>query len=197
METKVEIYAVINLKNNKIYIGQTKQGYRKRFNQHLYSKNGNKALKKDIKRLGANNFECELIDIAYSRESANRKEKMWIELFKKTDSVYNCNIQGSGIDFDKKTRMKMSDSKKGAKNSFYGKRHNIHSKNRMSVWKKENYQRGKHPRAKRIKCVELNKIYDCAVSAQDELGVDARKTRQVANGEYGRKTSGGYHWEWV
>lgn len=74
-----ELYGIINKVNNKIYIGQTKQGYRKRFIQHLCPKDGSPLLKKAIQKYGKDNFECELLDIAYSKEEINFKEKLWIK----------------------------------------------------------------------------------------------------------------------
>lgn len=71
--TIYHIYGIINKINNKIYIGQTKQGYRKRFLQHLCPNDGSPLLKRAIKKYGKENFECELIDIAYDKNIANEK----------------------------------------------------------------------------------------------------------------------------
>ena len=46
MIKQYDIYSIINLKNGKIYIGQTTQGYRKRFKQHQQKTSGCPLLKK-------------------------------------------------------------------------------------------------------------------------------------------------------
>ena len=38
---------------------------------------------------------------------------------------------------------------------------------------------------------------DNAVDAEKETKVNAHHIGQVANKKYGRKTAGGYHWEWA
>ena len=55
----------------------------------------------------------------------------------------------------------------------------------------------KHPGAKKILCIETNKIYDCVREAEIETGINAHHIGQVANNKYGRKTAGGYHWQWA
>ena len=44
-----EIYGIVNLINRKIYIGQTKQGYRKRFIQHLCPTDGSPLFRNAVK----------------------------------------------------------------------------------------------------------------------------------------------------
>lgn len=194
-----ELYGIINKINNKVYIGQTKQGYRKRFIQHLCSSDRSPLLKNAIKKYGKENFECELIDIAYSQEEINFKEKLWIKLLKtyERENGYNLSLGGSIGCFNKEVLEKMSKSKLGNKNSFFGKKHTEEAKEKMSKWKKDNYILEKHPKSKKVKCVELDKIYDCVKLAENELHINCHHIGQVANNKYGRKTAGGYHWIWV
>lgn len=193
-----QIYSIVNNKNNKFYIGQTKRNYRRRFKEHLCPHEGCPLLRKAIKKYGKENFECELLDIAYSQEEANIKEKMWIRLLKtyQPKNGYNLSMGGKIGDFNEQTLKKMSKSKKGVKNSFYGKKHTKEAKEKMSKWKKENYVLGKHPGAKKVKCVETGEIFNCAKEAELKLNINSRHIGQVANGKYGRKTAGGYHWIW-
>ena len=67
----------------------------------------------------------------------------------------------------------------------------------MSKWKKEHYQLQNHPRSKRILCIETGKIYECVVEAGADTGANHHHIGAVANGRYGRKTAGGYHWKWI
>lgn len=189
------IYAIVNKENNKIYIGQTKQGYLKRFIQHKCPRSGCPLLKNAINKYGKENFVCELLDFAENQEEANRKEIMWIALLKtfQRQNGYNLSMGGSFGNFNKETLKKMSNKKKGKLNNFYNKKHTEESKKKMSEWKKQNYILEKHPGAKKIKCVELNKIYDCVKLAEKELGINAHHIGQVANCQKGRKTAGRKH----
>jgi group I intron endonuclease len=76
----IEIYGIVNRVNGKIYIGQTKQGYLKRFKQHLCPKDKSVLLQNAIKKYGRNNFVCELLDVAYSQDLADAKEKMSLKI---------------------------------------------------------------------------------------------------------------------
>lgn len=202
MIKQYDIYSIINLINGKIYIGQTCQGYRRRFQQHLCPSDASPLLRNAIKKYGRNNFECELLDIAYSPELANIKEIMWIALLKTylKENGYNLSYGGSIGHFNKETLQKMSEAKKGSKNSFYGKKHKDSSKQKMSIWKKEHYKLGGHPQAKPIMCVETGKNYDCVISASIDTGINKTHIAEVANNvgnKKGRKKAGGYHWIWI
>lgn len=48
---------------------------------------------------------------------------------------------------------------------------------------------------KRVRCIELNKIFDCSQTAARELKVDGSSIRKCCKGYL--KTVGGYHWEYV
>lgn len=47
--------------------------------------------------------------------------------------------------------------------------------------------------SKKIFCVELNKIFNSAAEAGQELKIDPSSIRKVCNGK--RKSAGGYHWK--
>jgi hypothetical protein len=124
---------------------------------------------------------------------------MWIKCLGsyKRSNGYNLSMGGCIGTFNDETRAKMSESKKGENNSFFNKKHTDEAKQKMREWKKEHYQKGTHPRAKKVRCVETGKIYSCSVEASEETGISRIHIGNVANKKYGRKTAGGYHWEWV
>lgn len=194
-----DIYAIINKMNNKIYVGQTRQGYRKRFIQHLCPTDGSPLFKNAVKKYGKESFECELLDIAHNQQEANIKEKLWIKVLKtyKKENGYNLSMGGSFGSFNEDTLKKMSELKKGKNNSFYNKKHTQEAKDKMSKWKKENYQLSNHPKSKKVKCVELNKVYNCVKEAELDMNINSKHIGQVANKKQNRKTAGGYHWIWV
>lgn len=112
METdgnKIDIYGIYNLANGKMYIGQSRQGYKKRFKQHLCPKDGSPLLMKAIKKYGKESFVCELIDVAYSQQEANEKEKTWISALgtHKKENGYNLSMGGSFGSFNVDTLKKV------------------------------------------------------------------------------------------
>lgn len=47
---------------------------------------------------------------------------------------------------------------------------------------------------KAVRCVELDRIFDCSQTAMKELGIDGSGIRKCCKGQ--QKTCGGYHWEY-
>jgi group I intron endonuclease len=196
----IEIYGIVNRVNGKIYIGQTKQGYLKRFKQHLCPKDKSVLLQNAIKKYGRNNFVCELLDVAYSQDLADAKEKMWIYLLQtfKHENGYNLSMGGKIGQFNEETLAKMSASKIGAKNSFFGKHHTDETRKTISELHKNNGGKlGNHNMAKKVRCIETGVVYSCVLEASKETGANSKHIGGVANGRYGRKTAGGFTWEWA
>lgn len=196
----IEIYCVYNKVNGKKYIGQTKRGYRRRFEEHKHYWTQAPRLREDMEKYGPDSFECELLDVAHGRATANLKERAWIGALKTDRPEYGYNItRGGGVkgEFCEDTIRKMSESRKGEGNSFYGRRHTEEAKASMSRTKKAMYQRGGHPGAKKVKCVETGKVYDCIKDAAEDTGACVHHIGPVADGKYGRKTTGGLHWVWA
>ena len=54
---------------------------------------------------------------------------------------------------------------------------------------------GQHPAARKVQCIELDIIYDCAKSASLALGIDNSDIGKVCKGKL--KTAGGYHWRYA
>lgn len=87
------IYKITNKVNGKVYIGQTKNGFKSRYGGNLYKNTKNIYLKRSIEKYGIDNFEiCEIIDVAFSREELNLKESMWIARNNSTDNKYGYNL---------------------------------------------------------------------------------------------------------
>ena len=60
---------------------------------------------------------------------------------------------------------------------------------------KDNCKSGKIKRVKKVFCVELNKTFDYAKSAEEELGVCWKSIGKVCRGKL--KTAGGFHWRYA
>ena len=77
-------------------------------------------------------------------------------------------------------------------------RYNINFGTRIERQKqtfKDNCKSGKIKRVKKVFCVELNKTFDYAKSAEEELGVCEKSIGKACRGE--RKTAGGFHWRYA
>ena len=53
------------------------------------------------------------------------------------------------------------------------------------------------PRRKTVRCIETNVIYPSSRNAGKQTNTDYRRILEVCHKKYGRKTAGGYHWEFV
>ena len=108
------IYDIRNKINNKHYIGQTARDFNKRYFyngdsdiERIY--NLNKAVKErgngyynphllsSIKKYGFDNFEVnKTLDVAFSKEELDIKEKVWIGIYDSFKVGYNRNLGGMG-----------------------------------------------------------------------------------------------------
>lgn len=94
------IYKIINLKNNKIYIGQTIRPVKDRFRRHISDAMNNildTHLARAIRKYGKDSFIYEIIDTATTQEELTSKEILWIrqlnsivEGYNETDAIFKC-----------------------------------------------------------------------------------------------------------
>lgn len=106
----IDIYKIENKLNGMPYIGQTKQGIKKRFNQHCLA---DSYLGRTIRKYGKNNFTIEVIEIVED-ELANDVEH-------KNVLKYNC-VTPNGYNMNEYGRLVGLVSKKwyiGLKSDFY------------------------------------------------------------------------------
>lgn len=92
----INIYKITNLRNNKIYIGQTINEINIRFNQHLRETRTNNQLHKDMQLQGKEDFIITLIDTADNQESADEKERFWITFYDSTNIYRGYNLDSGG-----------------------------------------------------------------------------------------------------
>ena len=192
----ISIYAVKNKSDGKSYIGQTKHDLQWRFARHACRSNNCKALREAILNKGKDNFEVVLLETVASIEEADEKERFWIKEFNADDARfgYNSTTGGHTWEFSEKVRKEMSENRQGKNNSFYNKHHSDEQREKWSKERKGLYEGGKHPQAKRVKCVETGKVYDCIKDASADTGANKTHLAEVCRGVYGRKTAKGLHW---
>ena len=72
---------------------------------------------------------------------------------------------------------------------------NFGTRNERMIQNRRSYKFGNAPSAKAVFCVELNKSFDCAKRAGEELGINRLCVGRVCRGE--QKTAGGFHWRYA
>lgn len=120
------IYKITNKKNNKVYIGQTRQTLKQRWTDHTKpSAHFCFLLKRAIEKYGKENFTIEKIDTANSIEELDSKEKNWIQHYKSYDYNFGYNRLLGGRGFNgqhsEETRKKLREASLGPKNYNFGK----------------------------------------------------------------------------
>lgn len=121
-----QIYKITNIINNKIYIGFTTQSLTKRFLRHkLDAKRGSELyLHRAMIKYGFDNFKIQSIYTSEDTEDTlKNKENYFIGIFNSNDPDigYNLTLGGDGLlgfKHKEKTKIKMSNSARGNKNSL-------------------------------------------------------------------------------
>ena len=150
METICGIYAIKNTVNNKLYIGQAVDVY-KRWNEHLRALRGeyhcNNHLQRSWNKYNENNFEFNIIEEC-SETELNDREIYWIAEYDSYNNGYNQTKGGEGM-----RGLKHSDETKQqlsvyAKERFveienhpmYKRQHSNESRAKMSVAQKKRFE---------------------------------------------------------
>lgn len=150
------IYIIQCKIDKKVYIGQTIQGFDRRYYGKGIKASSNRHLQFAIEKYGEENFKVDKeFDVAYSKEELDELEKWYIYLYNATNPKYGYNFQSgghngrptkevrrkiseSGLSLNRKLtdeqRQEISQRQQGKKNSFYGKHH---SKEQCEKWSKE------------------------------------------------------------
>lgn len=100
------IYAIRCLKNDRIYIGSTKQSFRARFSNHCkflsQGKLSNKELQNDYNLYGSENFQFEIISIIMKEENIEIGEQQFINSMNPYYNVYRIAKNSSTTNLNKK-----------------------------------------------------------------------------------------------
>lgn len=159
------IYKIINIQNNKVYIGQSIRPINQRFQRHINDALNNildTHFARAIKKYGKENFVIEEIDTANTQEELNKKEQYWIKYYdsvingyNETDAISKC----GGNTYQSKTEEEMEIIKDKIRQTKIG---------------------GKNPMAKKIKRINIltNEIdiFDTVISCAKACGIQNGKT---------------------
>lgn len=175
-------------------------------------------------KYGENNFIFRVLELC-DENDLDEKECYYIKYYDATNKDYGYNLKDGGQHgkMTEYSRKKLSEAIKhsfegperrkksiesaykqwqnpeikqkimGKNNGMYGKHHTEEAKEKISKARTGTISpfRDKH----KVLCVELNKIFEDAVTAAKELGTQSGGILQVCRGE--RKTCCGYKWKFV
>jgi len=200
------IYKVTNKINGKIYIGQTARSVKKRWLEHIRYKGTNCLLSKAIKKYGKESFTIKVIEVCNSINKLNKKEQYWIKFYNsQIPNGYNLTTGGKNCQHSDISRKKISVSHFGKNNGMFGKcgrlnpMFGIRGKNHH--WfnkkhsKKSKLKMSEVAKKRKIKCLELNKIYYSIKSAAEELSLQKSNICKVLTSE--RSHTGGYSFKYL
>lgn len=174
--------------NGKVYIGMTGQRPEKRWqNGEHYEKQS--LMYRAIKKYGWDNIKHETLIKGLTFEEAEQKEIELIKQYKSNNPKFGYNLCDGGhcrksYVTSEETRQKLSLINKGKKRS-------LETRKKYSISKLG----GKNPNARKVYCIELNKIYESLSVAANEIGCHYTTIRNCCVGK--GKTAKGYHWRYV
>ena len=202
MENNYKVYCHL-FPNGKRYIGITKQKLAIRF-KNGYGYQRCPIMWKAIQKYKWRNIEHNVLFENLTKEEAEQKEIELIAFYKSNQRKYGYNIENGGNCVGKmseETKKKISKSNigknTGIKNGMYGK----HPKGEFKKGNiphnkgKKTSEEERRKRSKPVLCVETGIIYYSAREANDKTGISYKNISSVCNKK--RKTTGGYHWEFI
>lgn len=182
----VKTYLHYNVKNGKIYVGQTEQMLGRRFRREGSGYKGNPRFVKAIRYHGWDSFKTIVIQDNLNLEEANKFEEELISKLNSTGKKTGYNDHAGGLNRkpSESTRKKLSISHMGNK-SRLGAKHTPETKALLSKLKKEMYSTTQHfnkgrygsesTRHVSITCINIETkdviVRDSAVEAAKTIGV--------------------------
>lgn len=209
------IYIIKNSINDKVYIGKTNFSIEKRWKEHLRDykriRNEKRPLYNAMFKYGVKNFYIELLEECSLEEATNR-EKYWINFYDSYHNGYNATLGGDGktyLNYKKILSLYDTTQMSGieiAKNCNCSPDavYNIVSQYRENNFDQRAKQRQKDKNGIKVKCIELNIIFNSLseaanymkkigkCTAKDVKTGPSQHIHDVCKGK--RKSAYGYHW---
>lgn len=183
-------------KDNRVYIGITKQNLKKRWQRglgYVHSTNFYNA----ILKYGWDNFDHIVLFENLSKEEAEQKEMELIKLYKSNDERYGFNMTNGGFHpiMTEEQKRKISNTEKGKKVAQETKEKL--SKNIKKYYEingtTENMKKHYKKIIKPIICIETGIVY-YGLKDLKKNGFNPENINSVCKNRI--KTSGGYHWKY-
>lgn len=196
MKSNSGIYKIINIINNKIYIGST-VNFKRRKRNHFWDLNNNKHdndyLQKAYNKYGKENFRFEIIEYIEDKKILLEREQSWIDKLNVCDRNigYNiCEVAGNtlGQKMSSKTKQKISNSVKeyfkSNNNPFLGKKHSEETRKIISTQNS-------------IPIININtgEIFKSIICAANKYKVSSTAICNTLKGK--TKMSCGYKWQYL
>lgn len=195
------IYLLRNLKNGKVYIGQTTQlpsmRWKKGYGYQKYM-----LIRKAIDKYGWKNFEHIILEQFYGTpKEAGDKEQQYIEIYNSLDLEYGYNMKRG----DEQAPHSVSEAavKWMKEHPEFGLEHAAI----MHKWQKEHPEEfnkikrkfqaaGAIAKSIPVRCIETQEVFESARKAAKQFPKTSQsKITMCCRGQ--RQTSGGYHWEYA
>lgn len=111
------VYIIKNDVNDKVYIGQTTQPLKNRFNAHFYSKESN--VGKAMREIGKSHFSVSVLDNSSTTlDELLDKERYYIKKYNSIENGYNSTMQRTSERISSRKRINTTLSRK-TKNLLY------------------------------------------------------------------------------
>jgi group I intron endonuclease len=207
------IYKIINMCNEKVYVGQTTRNIELRLQGHFQAsrklKNKSYYFYNAIRKYGEMNFRIEKICECFSLEELNNQEIYYIQQYQSYKKDYGYNIRlggGSGGKWNEEAKQNRSNSRKGMKGHpawNKGITYTQKPENRNGAMKgkfgKDNYL------SKPVKMFDLNNCFLMefagvreAARTLKEKGILKAHHRNISRAALKQYTAAyGYKWEYV
>ena len=185
--------------NGKIYIGITSQKLNQRWRKGKgYSKNI--LFNRAINKYGWESITHEILYENLTKEEAEQKEIELIVLYKSNNPKHGYNIDNGGNTVGKlseATKQKISEANKGRHKPPFTEEHCRKIGEAKKGSKRPDLSERNKLDSIPVVCLDTGIIYESSREAERQTGAPHSSIIRVCNKEYGRKTAGGYHWEYL
>lgn len=195
------IYKIENVVNGKVYIGQTRQPFKRRKQAHVYELSNNRKRNRKLQnawdKYGPENFKFCIIG-RYPLDELDEKEITFIKFYDSYRQGYNMTTGGNQVMHNQKhtieTRQKISQ----ASLVNWG-----DEKFKIKMMNRPIYRGADAPRAIRVICINDQKVFGSMTDAGNYYGISHKKVSAVCRGhsfytgleEAGRKLQFAYYEE--